>query len=90
MIKVNTDLKAKLSSSTVNGNQFSVQFYKDQVTKLETELAELQAKMKKIINDHRSAMEESSGHQYEAESLQDKVNQQNLTISELKKTITKH
>jgi prefoldin subunit 5 len=37
----------------VSSNQLSIQFYKDQVTKLESENAELQAKIKKMLSDHQ-------------------------------------
>lgn len=43
--------------SSASGNQLSIQFYKDQVTKLESEVAELQAKIKKMLNDHKSSMD---------------------------------
>lgn len=42
----------------------SIQFYKDQVVKLEEQVATLQAKMKKMLNDHKSVVDESSGHQH--------------------------
>ena len=76
--------------SSASGNQLSIQFYKDQVTKLESEVAELQAKIKKMLNDHKSSMDQLTGHQHEADSLKDKVTEQSLKVNELKKTINRH
>jgi prefoldin subunit 5 len=54
----------------VSSNQLSIQFYKDQVTKLESENTELQAKIKKMLSDHQLVRDEASRHQFEVESLQ--------------------
>jgi prefoldin subunit 5 len=54
----------------VSSNQLSIQFYKDQVTKLESENTELQAKIKKMLSDHQLVRDENSRHQFEVESLQ--------------------
>jgi polyhydroxyalkanoate synthesis regulator phasin len=53
LLKMNSELKIRLTNlNSASTNQFSVQFYKDQVSKLETEVAELKDKIKRMINDH--------------------------------------
>ena len=48
----------KISSINPNSNsQMSVQFYKDQVTKLEEEVNSLQAKIKKMLADQKSVVD---------------------------------
>ncbi len=50
---MNSELKIRLTNlNSASTNQFSVQFYKDQVSKLEAEVAELKEKIKRMINDH--------------------------------------
>lgn len=65
----------------------SVQFYKDQVTKLEEEVNSLQAKIKKMLADQKSVVDEASGHQHQIQRLKQQLNDQNLKISEYKNTI---
>lgn len=50
-------------------------------------MSELQSKIKKLLVDHENVKDEITGHEYEAESLKDKVGEQNLKISELKNII---
>ncbi len=38
--------------NSASTNQLSVQFYKDQVSKLEVEVIELKDKIKRMLNDH--------------------------------------
>lgn len=50
---MNSELKIRLTNlNSASTNQFSVQFYKDQVSKLEAEVAELKDKIKRMINDY--------------------------------------
>jgi ubiquinone biosynthesis protein UbiJ len=52
---VNNELKGKITSVGSGGpNQLSIQFYKDQISKLETEVSELQSKIKKLLVDHEN------------------------------------
>lgn len=65
----------------------SVQFYKDQVTKLEEEVNSLQAKIKKMLADQKSVVDEASGHQLQIQRLKQQLNDQNLKIGQYKNTI---
>lgn len=70
-----------------SASQFSIAFFKQQMSKLESDNAKLEAKIKQILSDHESYQDELTGHQHESESLKTKVNDQNAIILELKNTI---
>ena len=65
----------------------SIQFYKDEVKRLEADIAKLQAKIKQILSEHESTKDQMTGHEHLVESMKDKVGEQDSKILELKNII---
>ena len=59
LLKVNKDLKEKIAVLSAHShNHSSIDFYKEQISRLEAEIGQLQAKIKQILAEHQNLKDE--------------------------------